>query len=275
MASRPLIVLALALVLSVPLSAQEKEKRKPKKELTREEIAQLGGFEPAPDAEDNDNGDISLDMLVVDVPDDAAVPLIENFKDPSKAESSYRKVIELISSKKAKLVSWPTIITRNGNRAVAENIMEVRYAIEFDPGRPAADPAQEEPKENADRAAAAAPPGPQAPAVIGVLPTTFETRNAGVSLEIEPVIVPGGKLINAQFAASHVQLLGWDPTTVTQNERVTARLPQPRFHTNKVSENATLTAGVPMLVGSFRAANPPDHMELFILRASLKKAKAR
>ena len=78
-----------------------------------------------------------------------------------------------------------------------------------------------------------------------------------------------------QFAAQHVQLLGWDPVTVHENDRVTARIPQPRFHTNKVSENATLQVGTPVLVGVFRAAGVTDHMELFILRATTKKVKVR
>ena len=275
MTSRFLAAVCLALSLVLPITAQEKPKAKPKKELTREEIAKLGGFEPGPDADDADDGDVHLDLLVVDVPDELAVGLIENFKEPVKAEPSFRKLLELSSTKKVKLVSWPKLVTKTGNRAVSENITEVRYAIEFDPRANPPNPAPPEPKAEADDANAAAPPGPQAPAAIGVMPTTFETRNAGITLEAEPIIMPGGKQVAVQFAAQHVQLLGWDPVTVHENNRVTARIPQPRFHTNKVSENATLQVGTPVLVGVFRAAGVTDHMELFVLRATTKKVKAR
>jgi general secretion pathway protein D len=277
MSSRLLAVLLSSAVCSFPLFAEDAKAKAPKKELTREELAKLGGFEPAPDAEENVPGEVFIDMLVVSIPDTTAVPLIEAFKDSTKTESTYRKVLELLQNKKARLIGWPNIRTRTGNRAVAENITEVRYAIEFDQNQRPAEPAAAgaEAKKADEAAAAAAPPGPQAVPAIGVVPTTFETRNAGVTLEIEPVIMDGGKMVSMQYAAQHVQLLGWDPVTVHEKEQVTVRIPQPRFHTNKVSSNSTLNSGERALIGVFRSGDAKDETELFILGTGKKAGKKK
>jgi hypothetical protein len=275
MTSRLLAVLLMSTLAVSSLPAQEGKPKEKKKELTREEIAKLGGFEPAPDAAENVPGEVFIDMLVVSIPDSSAIPLIETLNDPTKTETAYRKVLELLQSKKARLVSWPMIRTKTGNRAVSENITEVRYAIEFDTDKVEPAAGGDEAKKADAAAAAAAPPGPQAPPAVGVMPTTFETRNAGVTLEIEPVIMDNGKVIDMQYAAQHVQLLGWDPVTVHEKEQVTVRIPQPRFHTNKVSSNSSLNAGQHALIGIFRSGDAKDETELFILRAGTKRAKTK
>jgi hypothetical protein len=277
MTSRLLAVLLISTLVAHSLPAQEGKPKEKKKELTREEIAKLGGFEPAPDAAENVPGEVFIDLLVVSIPDSSAIPLIETLNDSTKTETAYRKVLELLQSKKARLISWPTIRTKTGNRAVSENITEVRYAIEFDTNNnPAGAAAAGDEAKKADAAAAAAaPPGPQAPPAVGVMPTTFETRNAGITLEIEPVIMDNGKVIDMQYSAQHVQLLGWDPTTVHEKDQVTVRIPQPRFHTNKVSSNSSLNAGQHALIGIFRSGDAKDETELFILRAGTKRAKTK
>ena len=276
MTSRLLAVLLTASV-ALPLVAEDAKPKAPKKELTREEIAKLGGFEPAPDAAENIPGEVFLDMLVVSIPDSSVIPVLEILKDPTKTETGFRKVLDLLERKKARLIAWPNIRTKTGNRAVSENITEVRYAIEFDPNNQPLAPAAAgaDAKKADDAAAAAAPPGPQPPPVAGVVPTTFETRNAGVTLEIEPVIMDGGKLIDMQYAAQHVQLLGWDAVTVKEKEEVAIRIPQPRFHTHKVSSNSTLNAGEHALIGVFRSGDAKDETEIFILRAGTKRTKAK
>ena len=132
MTSRLFAVLLTA-SLTLPLFAEDAKPKALKKELTREEIAKLGGFEPAPDAPENIPGEVFIDMLVVSIPDSTVISVLEILRDPTKTETGFRKVIDLLESKKARLIAWPSIRTKTGNRAVSENITEVRYAIEFNP----------------------------------------------------------------------------------------------------------------------------------------------
>lgn len=260
--------------LSTPLFAKDAKQKAQKKELTREEIAKLGGFEPAAEVEVPVVHDVVADILIVSVPDTAAVGLIEGLKDPAKTEATARQIQSMVESKKARLVGWPNLQTRPGQRAVSENIQEVRYAIEFDRNAPAAQPGKDDVK-GEEAAKAAEPPGPAAPAAVGVIPTAFETRNAGVTLEIETILDPTEKAIDAQLCAQHVQLLGWDPTTVEENGKTTTRLPQPRFHTNKVSTAISTESGRRHLIGVFRSGDNKDETELFLFRVTLKPRKGK
>ena len=262
--------LAILLAAMLPLSAfAQVKKEKPKLvEPTAEELKKLGGFEPAPKDEDFSPKNLQIELMVVSLPDADAAPLLETLRAPEKVDAGYQEVLALIKSKKAKIISAPTVTTKSGNRAVTENITEVRYAIEFNPGEAAGKPVA---KDGAD---AKTPPGPKVPPAQGVVPTTFETRNAGVTLEIEPVIGPDGKTIDAQLSAQHVQLLGWDSATVKQDQEIKVSIPQPRFHTNKVTQSFSLVSGQRLLIGSFRAGGEEDRMELFLLKTSVVRAKA-
>lgn len=275
---KPSRIIATALIASsfcsAPLWAKEPKPNGQKKELTREEIAKLGGFEPGPEAEDPEIRDIVADLLIVSVPDSVAIGLIEELKDQASSEAAARKLQSMVESKKARLIGWQNLQTKSGQRAAVENITEVRYAIEFARDPLVAPPAKDDAQGDA-AAKAAEPPGPAAPAAIGVTPTSFETRNAGLSLEIEPITQPGGKVIDAQLCAQHVQLLGWDPTTVEQNGKTSVRMPQPRFHTNKVTTSLSAESGKRYLLGVFRSGDTKDETELFVFRAATKPKKAK
>ena len=78
------------------------------------------------------------------------------------------------------ILAGPRVTTRSGNRAVIEIIREFRYPIEWD---------RDDQKQ------------------IWV-PKAFETRNTGVTLEVEPVITPAGA-IALKLTPQVVEFLGW------------------------------------------------------------------
>ncbi len=205
---RPLrLLLAFALAVSVSaFSSQAADKKPaakdakadaPAKELTREEIAKLGGFEPAPvDPVDAGPVVLNFDVLMVSLPDALAIPLVDMFRQPGQNDAACQKLMQLIEAKKAKVTAWPRMQTKNGNRAVAENIQEIRYATEFEKIDPPAEakgaaPAPEDPAAPAPPAGPA--PAPAIPPAVGVMPTAFETRNAGATIEMEPTVWPDEK----------------------------------------------------------------------------------
>jgi hypothetical protein len=262
-----LILPGLAEAPKKKADAKTPEKNAAQKELTREELAKLGGFEPAPvdppDPAALGPVNVTLEVLMVSLPDALAVPLVESFKDPAKAEAAYQKLLGLVEAKKAQITGWPRLVTKSGVRAVAENVQEVRYAAQFDPPKP---PAPAVP------GAAAAPAAPKAgPELEAVLPTSFETRNAGVVLEAEPNLVDS-KTIDLQLAVQHVRLIGWDNVTLRENGTTKITMPQPRFDKNLVNQNLSLRVGQRVLVGTHRLAAADGMMELFVLGGSVTPA---
>jgi hypothetical protein len=260
--------LALSLLMSAPAQeANGKRQQAPKKELTREEIAKLGGFEPNPE-EPVIPAIVQMELVIVAVPKADTLRLSGEFKNPTTTEQAYREVLGLIKTKKAKLIGAPSMEAKPGRRCCLEICTEVRYAIEFEPlqgGKAVvagkADPVKALPLE--------------APAAIGVVPTAFETRNTGVTLEAEPLLGPDGRTIDIEFTAQHVQLLGWDTSSVEEKGELVQRIPQPRFHSNKVSTRITLRAGQRVLAGVFGSATDPEVMEMFLLRVSTRDAKRK
>ena len=264
------VALALALSLSASLPAQEKngrQKQAPKKELTREEIAKLGGFEPAPE-EPVFPAIIQVQLLIVSIPKADVMSLADEFKNPNTAESAYRGVLEMIKKKKAKLIGSSLVETKPGQRCATESISEFRYGVEFDKvdgGKPAV----------ADKPDAVKDLRQQAPVAIGVVPTSFETRNTGITLETEPILGPDNKTVDLNFSAQHVQVRGWDTYSVEEKGELIQRIPQPRFSTNKVTTNVTMQVGTPVLGGVFEASSVPDSMDLFLLRVSTRGKKGK
>jgi general secretion pathway protein D len=176
-------------------------------------------------------------------------------------DPSFQVVMRALDQKKGvDLLSAPRVTTKSGNRAVIEIIREFRYPIEFEQ--------------------------PQIPQTFGgtgggglgttninsfpvtpTTPTTFETRNTGVTLEVEPVIGPDGASIDMQLAPQVVEFEGFinygspiQTTTPTFNAAgfqigsttniITPNIiNQPIFSTRKVSTNVTVFDGATVVLG--------------------------
>jgi hypothetical protein len=264
------LLASLSLILAIPALAEEPKAPKKgaaKKELTREEIAKLGGFEPAPE-DPVMPATVQMELMVVQVPKADAPTISADLKNRATADAAYRDLIAGIKKKQFTLIGCPQIETKPGNRCVIETITEFRYATEFDrlEGGKANPPAKVDP---------VAPLLMQAPAAVGVVPTSFETRNTGITFEAEPILGPVGKTVDLQFAAHNVQLIGWEPNNVEEKGQLVQRMPQPRFHTNKVSSSLTLPVGERVLIGVFNSPRDTEAVELFLLRVGTRPLKAK
>lgn len=179
------------------------------------------------------------------------------FTDPQ-----FQLVIRALNQKKGvDLMSAPRVTTKSGQRAVIEIIREFRYPTEFDP--------------------------PQIPQTVGstvvtsgfggvggggsssgafpvtpTTPTAFETRNTGVTLEVEPVVGPDGFTIDLNLVPQVVEFEGFinygSPiqTTstnfagVTQINVLTPNvINQPIFSTRKVQTSVTIWDGSTVVLG--------------------------
>ena len=178
------------------------------------------------------------------------------FTDPQ-----FQIVIRALNQKKGvDLLSSPKVTTKSGQRAVIEIIREFRYPTEFTP--------PQIPQTFGGNAggvtvgAAAAPSSGSFP-VTPTTPTAFETRNTGVTLEVEPVIGPDGYTIDLNLVPQVVEFEGFinygSPITSTTTNPLTGVptvnvitpniINQPIFSTRKVTTSVSVFDGSTVVLG--------------------------
>ena len=115
------------------------------------------------------------------------------FTDPQ-----FQVVVRALSQKKGvDLLSAPRVTTKSGQRAVIEIVREFRYPTQFTPPQLPT---------FTSSVGGTAP----APAIVTpTTPTTFETRNTGVTLEVEPVVGPDGVTIDLNLVPQVVEFEGF------------------------------------------------------------------
>ncbi len=116
----------------------------------------------------------------------------------------FQVVVRALNQKKGvDLLSAPRVTTKSGQRAVIEIVREFRYPTQFDP-----------PKipETAGSHRVTIPEWADHRNAFPVTPTTptgFETRNTGVTLEVEPVVGPDGVTIDLNLVPQVVEFEGF------------------------------------------------------------------
>src|SRR5439155_6785396 len=177
------------------------------------------------------------------------------FTDPQ-----FQVVIHALNQKKGvDLLSAPKVTTKSGQRAIIEIVREFRYPTTFTPPQ----------IPQLTTTTTALLPGQQ-PAPVPVIaapstPQTFETRNTGVTLEVEPVVGPDGTSIDLNLVPQVVEFEGFinygspinaiavnsaagisisSPVTLTENV-----INQPVFSTRKVTTNVSVWDGQTVVLG--------------------------
>jgi general secretion pathway protein D len=181
------------------------------------------------------------------------------FTDPQ-----FQLVIRALNQKKGiDLLSAPKITTKSGQRAVIEIVREFRYPTQFT--EPKVPDVQSHGTSNSTTTTIALP-------VVGPsTPSNFETRNTGVTLEVEPIVGPDGVTIDLNLVPQVVEfegfinygspiktvnpaLLGFSPSTLLgmTTEAITLTdnvINQPVFSTRKVTTNVSVWNGQTVVLG--------------------------
>lgn len=164
----------------------------------------------------------------------------------------YRKVAEWMAAGRAKLTTFTAITTRSGQRSKVESIDEVRYATEFDT------PYSED---------------------VVALPTTYEVKNAGESLELELEESGDLQTVHVNIAPRSVTLLKFVDGLAEPNKANSATS-QPRFGARSLTTTVTVPMNRPRLIGTLSGASDdgaslPEVRVAFLTvrRASLPKPK--
>ena len=183
------------------------------------------------------------------------------FTDPA-----FQVVIRALNQKKGvDLLSSPRVTTKSGQRAVIEIIREFKYPTEFDP--------PQIPQTNIAGGGGGLGLGGallggggganNAFPVTPTTPTAFETRNTGVTLEVEPVVGPDGYTIDLNLVPQVVEFEGFinygspiqttstNPFTgVTSTQVLTENtINQPIFSTRKVTTSVSVFDGSTVVIG--------------------------
>src|SRR5213082_311944 len=164
----------------------------------------------------------------------------------------FQVVIRALNQKKGiDLLSAPRVTTKSGQRAVIEIVREFRYPTQFTP------------PQVPDVASSTVANASNPPVVVTpTTPTQFETRNTGVTLEVEPVVGPDGVTIDLNLVPQVVEFEGFinygspiqtSSTNILGITTTTVLTPnvinQPIFSTRKVTTSVSVWDGQTVVLG--------------------------
>lgn len=175
------------------------------------------------------------------------------FTDPQ-----FQVVIRALNQKKGiDLLSAPRVTTKSGQRAVIEIVREFRYPTQFQPPQiPQTFGSQPNSQIALGNSSGGTFP------VTPTTPTSFETRNTGVTLEVEPVVGPDGITIDLNLVPQVVEFEGFinygspirtssvNALGVAQTVELTPNIiNQPIFSTRKVTTSVSVWDGQTVVLG--------------------------
>jgi general secretion pathway protein D len=173
----------------------------------------------------------------------------------------FQVVIRALSQKKGvDLMSAPKVTTKSGRKAIVRVAREFPYPTEFNAPEPP-------PPSTVSGTGATVGPPPGTFVSQGVVtpstPTAFETRNLGVTLEVEPIIGPDGYTIDLNLSPEVVEFDGFinygstingpifNPITQQIQSAILTQnvINQPIFSTRKVTTSVSIWDGQTVALG--------------------------
>jgi hypothetical protein len=254
--------------LPAPPNPAEIEAKVQRAEVERQEQARI-----------RSKWDVTVDVQMVAMEEVKALDLLPDLQsgEPAKVDAVWTKIQAMIKSKEAMLLAWPMVRTVDGTRSVAESILEQRYPTEFEspipavPGKGAAVPAPAPP------AGAPAPVAPEKPHLVDNVdnvPTGFETRNVGATLEVEATVLDEGKRIYLDLVPQRVALLEMEKIeSYFAHDTAKVNTPQPIFTTSKSTQSLIIPNGQRQLVGVHKLTKPANYLELHFVHAVATKSE--
>lgn len=175
------------------------------------------------------------------------------FTDPQ-----FQFIIRSLNQQKGvDVMAAPSVVTRSGQRANVTISREFPYPTEFDPPQIPQNLTTTIPSGNGNTSSGASDFAPITPST----PTTFEKRDVGIVLEVEPLISGDNSTIEVSLTPSSTQFEGFiDYGEDIQNSTpgiagtrnfytVTNDILQPIFSTNKINTAVTIYDGATIVLG--------------------------
>ncbi|RYD83851.1 MAG: hypothetical protein EOP84_07125 [Verrucomicrobiaceae bacterium] len=223
----------------------------------------LAGRVSAQEKKDDPHWIITAECQMILVPQKLALELIPELSDDGKIDTSWERGQKLIVQGEIEVLGKLLLKGDADEKMVAESIEEMRYPIRFDtPNIP-----HDLSKQNALEVLKAWP-------AVAVIPTSFETRNIGQTLEMETFVSDDGQWIDMNVVAQHIRFLRWvkfDAGRLANGERLS--IEQPHMHVLRNTQSLRMRNGQRVLLGVHRPPEPNQKsFELFVLQVKATKA---
>lgn len=173
---------------------------------------------------------------------------------PGDAEF-YKQLLAGLEKGTVRQESLMLLRAKSGQKATAESISERIYPTEYDsaqiPGsvRGGISKEQSDATESGKAGEAAAASSPANP-VSPLTPKSFETRNTGATLEIEPTLSEDNQIVDLRMVPEIVTLVGQDSFG-----EGASRIVMPNFESQRINSSFTVRVNEPFLMGTM--SRPP------------------
>lgn len=183
---------------------------------------------------------VRVQVEFIEVPQETMTGLLYGPKKSANDTELRAKLQELIGKKEARMLETQMVTARSGQKAMGESIHEYIYPTEYAPP---------------ELPAHYTKTPPPSPIRIPAIPTAFETRNVGSTLEIEPTIDVSGSMIDLRFLPELVYHTGNETWQEVTEGKDTYQVQMPNFYKISVNTSVALITGQPFLVS---AASPKN-----------------
>jgi hypothetical protein len=195
---------------------------------------------------------IRVEVFVVGTSVADGLRLVPRLRNDSTRAQAVGELQDMTANAKAALLGAPVLWTTDGDKALSESIEEFRSAGQWAPswGLFSSTSVHLE-NETAIN-----------------VPTAMETRNVGMTLEVEPQVSVGGELIAMSVTYHRVSVREWQHPRPVGQKPGDEIITQPQFRTLRITEFRDFTSGEWSLLGMFVLHEPAPAMELVLLRAT-------
>jgi hypothetical protein len=201
---------------------------------------------------------VRVEVLMIAMPQAMFLKQLPDLHNPARIDSAVDQLLAATQRKEAILTGYPMVNMVEGDRSVTEMILEKRFPTDLEPPKV---------PQNATAGTTVAPHSLLVDSDIA-LSASFETRNTGVTLEVEAEVQSGGESIMVNVVPQRVELLGFDAYDAARNAAGnTMKIGQPQFLVSKTTTRVSVKNGQRTLIAVNPLPKPEDYVEVFVLQA--------
>lgn len=192
---------------------------------------------------------VRVQVEFIDVPHEQLTELMFGEKPAANDGELRKQVAQLVKDGKATIAETMICVTRSRQKATTESIEEFIYPTEYEPAeisiessskeKDTKEPAKEVVRDNAT----------------GPLPTAFETRNLGSTMEIEPTLSDDGKTVDLRIVPEMVHHVGNQIWAEWKGEHGNTPVQMPIMYTVRLNTFVTLATGQYTLLAALSPKN--------------------
>ena len=192
---------------------------------------------------------IRVQVEFIDVSHEQFTELMFGPKPAANDGELRQQVAHLVKDGKATVVETLLCTAKSGNKAISESVEEFIYPTEYEPSELPTN-VHVKGELEADK-----PIGNTRDLATGPTPTAFETRNVGSTLEIEPTLSHGDKIMDLCLVPEIVYHVGNQVWSEWKGEHGNSPIQMPTFYTLRLNTGVIISDGQIMLVAALSPKN--------------------